>query len=1380
MPVRPHPPKKNFRHSVLLAVGLAAACTADPSTGPVPQDRISAVVLTAPSQYLAPGDTVRFTVQVMDSNGRVLPDEPVTWTSSTPSVARVNGEGLVTADSVGATTITATAGGKHGTADLAVQVFELCDCTRILDSTAMTLVSRDDSTGRYVFRVVRGPAPSIVPGDIVVGAQGVGYIRRVEQSSLVGDVLTLETAQAYVEEAVRDGGFATTAYTDDPSGAPAPGRGAWVGPWTTTYMAPGVRLNRAGLCCTMDGLSIGIKIAQGPVAGSVDFTVKQGGIEFSPRADIGARVSWFQLKEFHSIFQGNLGLDLQEYELKVALTGSTNVTEKLSKESKSFLIQQRPYATFIGPMPVLIIFTKKLSLEITPTVSASVTFTGKYHSGIALSAGVRWADGGGWTPVSSATPYDTAIAPQFQGVEGSASVKIAVVPEYNMLIYGAVGPFVNLEPFAEPAASAGFTFANGSATGLNWATKVAIGLNLNMGAKLSVFGRKDLFQVGFAIPLVKPLDLIRDFSDGPLTVRAEAIGQDLPASLGVRLRPAFTDKLPLTGRRDLSTSTRDTLVAANDSVTLDRIRSGTGFPHQLTLTNIPGNCYDSLANPDTVSIRSAAFVALGNASTAARFLVNCIPLGGVRVAAVTTGPDAPSRYAVTLLRRDTVGVGRATTAETVSVSGGLAASDTILEDFVPRNTRRGGTGRLDATLNPGRRNCAVALPTTHQLVVQSGDTVSSQFLVTCVPLGLVRLQTTTVDADAGPTSDPVEFVSSLTPQAPVDTVATPPGPLAANGSELVSGLVPLYNASGAPGRYTAGLGDAPNRCTEPGTFTRTVTVFPGDTATASFLVACVERLHVVTQTTGPGTDPDGYRIVVENDDGSADTVGTAITSAVGIAGVVPGAHVVRLAGVESSCVAPAPANVVVDGRDSTRVTFHVSCPAPPQPTGLVATLIDSNRIDLGWTPVPPATPVALYRVYRAGVLHDSTVAAAYSDPGLPPHTTFVYQVSAVSPTGLEGAKSAPLSVRTLDGTPPTAPAGLVASAVSGARINLSWQSATDPETGVAGYQVFRDGAEIASSTTTAYADTGLASTTTYTYQVRAVNGDGLQGPLSAPATATTLDGTPPTAPTGLAATPVSGTAIGLAWSPAADAESGIDGYNLYRDGVLVTSVPSTTFTDTGLFPSTSYTYTVSATNGAGMEGPMSQPSTAMTLPDQTPPTAPSGLSALAVSSSRIDLAWVAAGDAESGIQAYRVYRDGVLAWTGSGTEYSDLGLSPSTSYTYRVTAVNGAGLEGPASTPVTATTPGASTGDLLILTVSTGSHIPSEYEAKLLDTHGNILQRVPIEANGSVLFASLAPQGYKAWLYSVPSKCTVAGANPRPVTVVAGAVTSTTFTVTCR
>jgi chitodextrinase len=88
----------------------------------------------------------------------------------------------------------------------------------------------------------------------------------------------------------------------------------------------------------------------------------------------------------------------------------------------------------------------------------------------------------------------------------------------------------------------------------------------------------------------------------------------------------------------------------------------------------------------------------------------------------------------------------------------------------------------------------------------------------------------------------------------------------------------------------------------------------------------------------------------------------------------------------------------------------------------------------------------------------------------------------------------------------------------------------------------------------------------------------------------------PTVPGSLSATSLSTTSIGLAWSLSTDAV-GVSGYQVWRDGVPRTTTTALTYTDTGLTPTTLYSYRVSAFDEAGNMSGLSNIATATT---QTP------------------------------------------------------------------------------------------------------------------------------------------------------------------------------------
>ena len=76
--------------------------------------------------------------------------------------------------------------------------------------------------------------------------------------------------------------------------------------------------------------------------------------------------------------------------------------------------------------------------------------------------------------------------------------------------------------------------------------------------------------------------------------------------------------------------------------------------------------------------------------------------------------------------------------------------------------------------------------------------------------------------------------------------------------------------------------------------------------------------------------------------------------------------------------------------------------------------------------------------------------------------------------------------------------------------------------------------------------------------------------------------------------------------------------------------------------------------------------------DTAPPSIPTSLTATALSSSQIDLAWAASAD-NVGVTGYKIYRDGSLIASQPVLVYSDIGLSHSTLYCYTVAAFDAAG-----------------------------------------------------------------------------------------------------------
>ena len=336
---------------------------------------------------------------------------------------------------------------------------------------------------------------------------------------------------------------------------------------------------------------------------------------------------------------------------------------------------------------------------------------------------------------------------------------------------------------------------------------------------------------------------------------------------------------------------------------------------------------------------------------------------------------------------------------------------------------------------------------------------------------------------------------------------------------------------------------------------------------------------------------------------------------------------------------------------------------PSAPTGLAATAAGSGQVNLNWTASNDNVGVTGYRVERcqgAGCTNFAQVGTpagtAYNDTGLAASTTYRYQVRAVDAAGNLSPYSSIATATTPapgDTSPPSAPTGLAATAAGSGQVNLNWTASND-NVGVTGYRVERcqgagctNFAQVGTPASTAYNDTGLAASTTYRYQVRAVDAAGNLSPYSSIATATTsagADTTAPSAPTGLSGTALSPTRIDLNWTASND-NVGVTGYRVERcqgsnctNFAQVGTPTATNFSNTGLTANTNYRFRVRAVDAAGNLSGYSAIVTTRTLaPDTTRPTAPTGLIATAAGATRVDVNWTASTD-NVGVTGYRVER----------------------------------------------------------------------------------------------------------------------------------------------
>ena len=272
--------------------------------------------------------------------------------------------------------------------------------------------------------------------------------------------------------------------------------------------------------------------------------------------------------------------------------------------------------------------------------------------------------------------------------------------------------------------------------------------------------------------------------------------------------------------------------------------------------------------------------------------------------------------------------------------------------------------------------------------------------------------------------------------------------------------------------------------------------------------------------------------------------------------------------------------------------------------------------------------------------------------------------------------------------PPTAPSALSATANGMTRVDLAWTDNAGDETGFkierkSGAGVFSQIAQVGVDVT-AFADSGLTASTTYTYRVRATNLAGNSGYTNDASATTDAPPLPPAAPGNLTVAAVSASALNLSWADSSDNESGFKIERQDTSGAFVeiatVTANQTSYGDAGLTASTSYNYRVKAYNGTGDSG-YSNEASGTTHAPPPPPAAPTALAAIADGMNQVNLTWTDNASGETGFKLERkLAADSVFAQIAlidsNVTAFSDSGLTASTSYDYRLRAYNETGDSG--------------------------------------------------------------------------------------------------------
>uniref|UniRef100_A0A8C8ED12 Receptor-type tyrosine-protein phosphatase S n=1 Tax=Otus sunia TaxID=257818 RepID=A0A8C8ED12_9STRI len=399
---------------------------------------------------------------------------------------------------------------------------------------------------------------------------------------------------------------------------------------------------------------------------------------------------------------------------------------------------------------------------------------------------------------------------------------------------------------------------------------------------------------------------------------------------------------------------------------------------------------------------------------------------------------------------------------------------------------------------------------------------------------------------------------------------------------------------------------------------------------------------------------------------------------------------------------------------------QITVKALPKPPGTpVVTESTATSITLTWdsgNPEPVSYYIIQHKPKNSEELYkeiDGVATTRYSVAGLSPYSEYEFRVVAVNNIG-RGPPSEPVSTRTSEQAPSSAPRNVQARMLSSTTILVQWEEPEEPNGQIQGYRVYytMDPTQhvnswmkhnVADSHITTIGN--LVPQKTYSVKVLAFTSVG-DGPLSSDIQVITQTGVPGQ-PLNFKAEPESETSILLSWTP--PRSDTISSYELvYKDGEhgeeqRVSTEPTTSYRLQGLRPNSLYLFRLAARSPQGL-GASTAEISARTM-QSIPSGPPRKVEVEAVNSTAVKVSWRSPvpNKQHGQIRGYQVHyvrmengepkgqpmlKDIMLA---DAQEMIISGLQPETTYSFTVTAYTTKG-DGARSKPKLVSTTGAVPG----------------------------------------------------------------------------------------
>ncbi len=321
----------------------------------------------------------------------------------------------------------------------------------------LNLTPTQIDNGVYQF-TFSGATPNIVTGDVIVGEEGEGYIRRVISSTVSGNTITLETTQGSMSDVFKDGSFD---FNMSLNGMQA--------------------RNGDGFTYAIDNLNL---YQDGPLSIVLD----SGNIDLNPNWYFKfeyskSKVNYFEMTARNGTLNGNF-------------TATVSASQAVSLGEKTFSVLGKPYrkvftkyviGLILGvpvPVPIKVIIEIDVVAKYAAAVSAAINRSANFTSTNTFDLGAKFTNGQ-WEGINNFSPKNNFTLSDRTG-NANLTIDLSLVPKIDVKLYGVTGPYSSVALKEEVSGSV-------ASPSLDWDIKADVWLESTMGVNASILSF-DLFD----------------------------------------------------------------------------------------------------------------------------------------------------------------------------------------------------------------------------------------------------------------------------------------------------------------------------------------------------------------------------------------------------------------------------------------------------------------------------------------------------------------------------------------------------------------------------------------------------------------------------------------------------------------------------------------------------------------------------------------------------------------------------------------------------------------------------------------------------------------------------------------------------------------------